>query len=211
MKTALIWLAVLLALFLIDQIRVGVSASYSADGPVIRLRFGAILKQVFPAKPKEKNREKKPKPEKEKKANEPKTDSRSLNEKLGGGLEYARELLPLVLEAAGQFQKKLQVDRLRLRLTVSAPDPADTAMRYGEAMSVLGTFWYPLTEAFHVKDGLADVNTDFELGRTVILADASLSLKIGQILWLSLYFGCRGLRAFLSVRSQQKKQTRKAA
>ena len=42
---------------------------------------------------------------------------------------------------------------------------------------------------------------------------ASLSIKIGQILWLGVYFGCKALWGFLAVRGRQKQkqQQRKAA
>ena len=55
-----------------------------------------------------------------------------------GLLELGRRLFPLLLEAAGQFRRKLQIDELRLRLVAGAPDPADAALRYGQANALLG-------------------------------------------------------------------------
>ena len=49
-----------------------------------------------------------------------------------------RRLFPLLLEAAGQFPQKLQIDELRLRLVAGAPDPADAALRYSRANALLG-------------------------------------------------------------------------
>ena len=123
---------------------------------------------------------------------------------MGGALDYARELLPIALEAAGMFYHRLRMDTLELELTVGSDDPADTAMRYGQASAILGSFWYPLTEAFHVKDGHAKVNLDFDAKETVLYAAASLSLKIGQILWLGIYIGVKALKGFLAVRKKQK-------
>ena len=131
---------------------------------------------------------------------------------MGGTLEYARELLPILLEAAGQCRRKLRVDRLELLLTAAASDPADAALLYGQANAALGAFWYPLTEAFRVKDGTARVNLDFERQTPALYANAALSFRLGQLVWLGIYFGLRALRAFLAVRKQQKtkRQQRKA-
>lgn len=210
MKALLIFGAVLLVSVLIGQLRVGVRALYRDSGPAVWIRFGTFKKQILPAPPKEERPKKKPKPAKQK-PEIPEQEPKPLGEKVGGALDYAKELLPLVLEAAARFRRKLRVDVLRLELTAGAPDPADAAMIYGQAMAVLGALWHPLTEAFHVKDGTAKVNLDFNTGRMAVFADITLSLKLGQLLWLGLYFGIKGLRSFLSVRSKQNKQVRKAA
>ena len=86
-------------------------------------------------------------------------------------LDYAQSLLPIALEAAGQFYHKLRVDTLRLELTVGSHDPGDAALAYGRAAAAMGALWDPLVRAFHVE--------------------ASLSLKLGQVLRLALYFGGR--------------------
>ena len=104
------------------------------------------------------------------------------------------------------------MDRLELELTAAAADPADAALLYGQANAALGAFWYPLTEAFRVKDGTARVNLDFEGQTPTLYANAALSFTLGQLVWLGIYFGLRALRAFLAVRKQQKmkRQQRKA-
>lgn len=147
---------------------------------------------------------------------EPKAESKvkGIVEKVGGALDYAQHLLPIALEAVGSLYQKIQMDTLELELIVGAPDPADAAMRYGQASAALGALWYPLTQAFHVKDGNARVRMDFDSREMTVYAAATLTLKIGQIVWLALYFGIRALRAFLAVRKRQKKakqQERKAA
>lgn len=216
MKALAIPAAVLLALFLLGQVRVGCRAEYNAQGAVLWLRLGAFRFQVFPWKGKKRD-----KPRKEKKKKPGLEPDRKPEERprepapqmtLGGALEYAKALLPIVLEAAGRFRRKLQVDALNLELTVGAGDPADAALGYGRANAVLGALWYPLTSAFRVKDGAARVKVDFDAQEMTLWAAAALSLKIGQILCLGLYFGLKFLRTVLAVRREQKKQQeRKAA
>lgn len=208
MKTFWIWMAVLLVLFLIGQVRVGIRSVYDTDGLTLWARLGWIKLTVFPRpekekKPKQDKAKEKPTPEKKPAPQEKKEVP--LSERAGGALEYAKALLPIVLEAAAQFRRKLRVDKLHLVLTVGGEDPADVAMLYGQANMIIGSFWYPLTEAVHVKDGTAKVQMDFNAGGSTIAAEAALSLKIVQILWLGIHFGGKAFLTFLRVQKEQKK------
>ena len=218
-----IFLMVLLILFLIGQVRVGVRLELKENIFSLWARLGAVKLQVFPAKPKKEKPEKPAEAKKEAASSEKNADEQaagekeeeksSLSDKVDMGLDYARSFLPIVLDLGRHFFRKLQIDTLRMILTVGDSDPADAAMLYGRANAALGALWYPLTNTFCVKDGSARVELDFDDSKTDLYVQAALSLKIGQILWIGLYFGLRALGAFLSVRSRQKKkaETRKAA
>lgn len=202
--------AILLALFLLGQIRVGVQAEYSQNGPAVWIRVGALHGKVLPRKKKQKKKKKKPKPKKQKppkkkKPAPPKPDEPPQS-KAGGALELVRQFLPLILQAAGSFKRKLQVDVLRLEMTAGAKDPADAALLYGRANAALGAIWHPLTRAFHVKDGHAHTQIDFDRDKMVLYAYASLSLKVGQILWLGLHFGVRALVRLVRYRRTRRQQ-----
>ena len=216
---------ILLVLLLIGQVRVGAVAEYSQAGPEVRVRLGPVRLKVFPLAKKEKTQEQlkkeaekkaraeeKKKAKKEQKKSKAQQEKKSLQEKVGGGLDLARELLPLALEAAGCFWNKLIVDELELCLTVGGPDPADAAMLYGQANAALGALWQPLTQAFHVKNGHAHVAIDFDAQSMTLYGKAALSLKIGQIVWLGVHFGCKALAGFLRYRkiTKTKEQARKA-
>ena len=205
-----ILLCVVIVLFLIGQIRVGCKAEYDQNGVQVFVRVAAFHIRVFPLKKKtgEKKPKKAKKPKKEKKTKQPVP----MKEKIGGALGYVQTLLPVVIKAVGYFFKKLQIDTLRLRLVAGSPDPADAAKVYGTASAALGALWQPLTRAFDVKDGHARVDLDFESDRMTIWAAASLSIKIGQIIWLAVYFGIWALVRFLKERKRQKndKKLRKA-
>lgn len=206
----------LLALFLLGQVRVGVRAEYSQAGPQVWARLGPAGIKVFPRPPKGKTKPKKEVPkadELKRQAVEESPKKGPVVKKLGGPLELVRNFLPLVLEAAGQFKRKLRVDILFLELTVGGDDPADAALLYGRANALLGSIWGPLTHAFRVKDGRARTQIDFNSQATTIYGTASFSLKVGQILWLALYFGTRALVRFLKLRRAARKkaqQQRKA-
>lgn len=195
-----LWIAavVLAILFLVGQVRVGVRGEYTARGITAWIRLGPVRLKVWPRKAA------KERPAREKKAQKPKQDShKETPAPAGGALEYVRELLPLALEAAGQFRQKLQVDHLELVLRAGAHDPADAAMVYGYANAALGGLWLPLTEAFHVKDGRARAELDFESEHTTLYALGAMSIKVGQALWLGLYFGLKGLSKLAAVKGRR--------
>ena len=212
MSAPAILLCVLIVLFLIGQIRVGCKAAYDQNGVQVWVRLAVFHIQILPLK--KTNAERNPKKEKNpkaKKAGKPK-EPVPMKEKIGGALGYLQALLPVILDAVKYFTKKLQIDVLHLRLIAGSSDPADAASVYGKANAVLGALWYPLTNAFDVKDGYAKVNLDFDAQQMTVCATAALSLKIGQILWFALYFGFRALTGFLRERKRQKneKKLRKA-
>ncbi len=228
MRALHILAAVVLVLFLIGQVRVGGRAEFNAQGFFLWIRLGKFHIKLLPAKPKEekkpkktkslkKTREKKKeKPEESPKEPEkPKNEkpSPSLPEKIGGALEYAQALLPVALKAAKSLWRGLRVDTLELELTAGSSDPADAAMLYGRANAALEALWHPLTRAFHVKDGRARVKLDFDTTGITVYGAAALSVKIGTVVWIGLWAGCRALFGALAARKRIKikRQQRKAA
>lgn len=201
-------------LFLLGQVRVGIGVEYTCDGLSVRARLGPLRLKVFPRPPrakKEKKPKKEQKPQKVKKTAPP-PEEKSVKEKVGGALELVQAFLPLALEAAGCFWKRLVVDELELCLTVGSADPADAAMLYGQANAALGALWQPLTQAFHVKNGRGHVQVDFQAEQSTLYGKAALSLKIGQIARLGVHFGVKALVRLIQYRSAQKarRQERKA-
>ena len=216
MKALFILAVVVLILLLIGQVRVGGRAEFNRSGFFLRVRLGKFWVNILPMKPKEEKKPKKakkPKAKKEPKRPKKEKSPTPLPEKLGGALEYAKALLPVALEAAGGMWRGLRVDTLELELTAGAPDPADAAMLYGQANAALGALWYPLTKAFHVKDGSARVKLDFDAPGMTVYGTAELSIKIGTVVWIGLRAGCKALFGALAARKRLKlkRQQRKAA
>lgn len=216
MRAVYILAAVVLVLFLIGQVRVGGRAAFNADGFFLWIRLGRFSIKILPMTPKEEKPPKPQKPKKPKKKKEPRKPKKEkppvpLPEKLGGALEYAQALLPVALEAAKGMWRGLRVDKLELELTAGGGDPADAAMLYGQANAALGALWQPLTKAFHVKDGAARVKLDFDAPGTTVYGQASLSVKIGTVVWIGLRAGVKALFGALAARKRLKTKQRKAA
>lgn len=200
MNSLYLALIVLLVLALIGQIRIGAQVEYGEEGLFVQVRAGTIRIPVFPAK-KKKSGEKKPR-----KKPDPSKDAVSQKKK-GGKLELALKFIPLLLDTAKGFCRRLRVDKLDMELTVCAPDPADAAVRYGQANALLGSLWQHMTQVFHVKDGRAHVEVDFNAGASAIYILASLSLTIAQTLSLAVVFGWKALGIFLQNRSGRDART----
>ena len=168
--------AALAAVFLLGGLRVGLRGEYTPETAGAWLRIGPAEVRIFPRpagkrpdRPKETGQDR---PSGKKKPRPTFLSRRGL-------LELGRRLFPLLLEAAGQFRRKLQIDELRLRLVAGAPDPADAALRYGQANALLGAIWQPVTRVFHVKDGWARVEVDFDQTEPALYGRVSLSLTVG--------------------------------
>ena len=189
-------LMILLVLFLLGQVRIGAQVEYCEDGLFVRIRAGALLIPVFPVKQK-----------KTKGMKTPKAKVPEQKKKKGGMLKLVLDLLPTVLETAGKFRRRLRVDRLEMSLTVCASDPADAAMRYGQANALLGFLWQPVTRTFHVKDGHAHVDVDFEGTQPLLYLLASLSLTVAQTLRLVLGFAFRALGKLIRTRTGRTMRT----
>lgn len=198
-------LGILLVLWLISLLRVGGIVEYSEQGVLIQLRIGPFKVELFPGKPKEKRPPKhEKKPQKEKRAKEKKPPGEKppvpLKEKVGGALSLFQELLPVGLEAAGKLLRRLRVDELVLHLTWAAEDPADAAMGWGAAQTVLGTLWPLLDKCLDIRKRDVGVAVDFERTQPIIYVRGSLSYTVGQLVSLGVVAGVKALAAWLRSR-----------
>jgi hypothetical protein len=208
---------VLIILFLIGQIRIGAEVRYGQDGAQVQARAGIFRITLFPRKPAE--QKKKPSKSEKKTTKVKSVQKQSGKDKKDGKkltvdqiCDLAKQFVPLVLEAAGCLWSKLVMDILEISIVIGGNDPADAALSYGQVNAALGAVWKPLNEAFHVRNGRGHVEVDFDNPDTTLYVHAALSIKIGQVLWLGIYFGVKALKRFLEFRKIQKakQQERKA-
>jgi hypothetical protein len=168
---------------------------------------------VYPRlKKKEKNTENSKQPDKKQKLDAGTAEKHGKKLTLEQLLGLAERFIPLLLEAAGCLWKKIIMDELNISVTVGSSDPADAAMLYGQINSGVAAFWVPLNEVFHVKNGRAHVGIDFETSSMALYVKTAISIKIGQVVWLALYFGIKALKQLIQYRKTQKRnaQERKA-
>lgn len=195
---------ILLALFLIGQLRVGAAVAYSQAGLFVKIKAGPVRIQILPAKERKKKKEKKQKPVSRHPAEEGAKPAPQSGKK--NTLSLALRLLPLVAEAAGQLVRKIRIDRLRLHVIWGAADPAAAAQGFGAGNAVLGMLWPLFEHNFKVKEHDLRVDVDFEQKSPALTADVQATLTIGQCLALALRLGVKALKIYLGVRREQTKQ-----
>ncbi len=198
----LILLIVLAALWLISQLRLGARVHYGADDLRVAVLAGPVRVQVVPARSKEKHKRAK-KPKKQKKEKKPKPG----DEEKPGTVGRLMKLLPVAAEAAGKLLRKIRIDELSLNITWAAADAAAAAIGYGRANALLGMIWPLLDHNFKVKKHSFHVDVDYGLTEPVIVADAALTMTLGQLLSLGLRYGVKALLAWSrSGRPEKRKQ-----
>ncbi len=208
-----ILLAVLALLILLSFVlRVGVLAGYSKEGAFVKIRVGPGYIKVYPLekdpekeqKKKEKKAEKKAK-KAEKEAKKPPKPKKKIDP--GGALGMVRELLPVVDDAAKKFGKKLQIDELDVILTWAGKDPADAAIRYGQAWAVAENLMSFLENCFVIKERQVEITVDFYREKPLIYIQAGLSLTPAQLTYIGLPAAVKGLKIFLAHRKKLFKPT----
>ncbi len=187
MKVLGIILLVLLALSLLP---LGVRVRYDKDALSVFARLWFIPIRVLPAKgKKDKGKEKEKKPKKPKK--EPEEEAPPA--KKGGKLDAVRAVLPLVKPALQGVKTRLTIRELELFVTWAASDPADAAVGYGYAQAALGTLWAVVEQNFKVKKSRLGCAVDFDASSPTVYVDATLTMRLGQIVTLVIPLAIRFL------------------
>ena len=178
-------LAVIVVLaVVISLIRLGGRAKYDAEGFYACVLVGPAKVQLYPAKPKDKQRPKKEKPKKEK------TKQKSEGEK-PGTLGRVLKLLPLVGEAAGSLKRKIRIDHLVLTVIWGAEDAASAALGYGKANAFLGMIWPLIDHNFKVKKCDWNIDVDYGEQKPKFTADAAITITVGQLVSFVLHYGVK--------------------
>ena len=199
----LLVLAALLLLLLLC--RVGVIATYSADGLTVRARLGWFKLTIIPMpkrKPKQKRAKKKPKTEK-KPPKQAENHPNSLQTILkGGSISQLKELLELALAAAGDMIRHLRVEYLRLHYTFAGqPDPAKAALRWGKANIGGDVIGHLLEQHLNILRREVTAEVDFCSEQSAVYAAGSCSIRVGAALLVTL----RLLRSYLQWKKRQDK------
>lgn len=179
---------VLLALFLLSRVRLGGRAEYSEEGFFAWVRIGAFYLRIFPPEEKKKKQPK----EKKKPLEEPPAH------KQGGSVAQLKELLPLILDAAGRALRSIRVDRLYLDFTSAGEDPAEAAMAFGCANAAVGMIFPLLEQNFNIKERRIRTRVDFQQKEPSVYLLAQLSMTVGQIIALAAAVGIRFLKHLLT-------------
>ena len=206
-----IWIAaaVLLALAILP---LGVRVRYDNAGFFLRVIVGPIKITVFPIRKKAKKgktRKKKKKPEQktvkkestspEKKPTQP-SKAAPVNKEKGGSLTRFLPLVKLGLRFLGDFRRRIRVDRLYLRLILAGDDPCDLAVNYGRIWAAVGNLMPQLERLFVIRKRDIEVECDFTAEEICVVARMDVTITLGRLLVLAVYYGVRVLFELLSMK-----------
>lgn len=182
-----------LVLILLWNLPLGVDAEYSEAGAVVKAVAGKLSVVLYP-------REKKVKKEKEPKKKKPKEKSDAPKEKKGGKITFFKELLGVGFRMLSGIRRKLRMEQLTLHLTVggAGDDPASAAILYGRAWAAIGALTPILENTFDIRQRDIAAAIDFSEPENVIYARGRITLKLGDILVIAVYYGLRALKIYMN-------------
>jgi len=192
--TLLIVLAVLCCLAFLP---LGFRAVYRQDNPGVWLLIGPLKFRVYPGRPKEKTEKQSEKPAKKKDEPEPASTR-------GGSY---RDFLPVVraiIDFLSQFQRKIRVRHLEMKLILAGDDPCDLAVNYGRAWAAVGSLMPQLERLFVIKKRNVEVECDFTSEQTVIFARADVTITLARTLHLLSRQGIKVLKELLKLKKLRK-------
>ena len=203
------WLITLAVLFLLASIPLGVLVRYDSQGFLVRIIAGFIRFTLIPfPKRKKKTQTKsseKSKPKQEQAAaSQTNVQEASESGKKGGSVRDFIPIIKVMLEFLNQFRKKLRINRLVLKLILAGDDPCDLALNYGRAWQALANLMPMLDKAFVIGKRDCEVECDFTATETLITAQAELTVRLGQIVWLGAVYGVRLLKELLIFKKKRK-------
>ena len=203
-----IWIAgaILLALAVLP---LGVRIRYNDAGFVLKVIAGPLKITVIPGRKKPKKQKVKQKKQKavqtaesagsEERPPQPPKAQPEQKER-GGSLTRFLPLVKLGLKFLGDFRRKLRLDNLYLRLILAGDDPCDLAVNYGRIWAAVGNLMPQLERRFVIRKRDIQVECDFASAETTVVVHLDISITLGRLLVLALYYGIRILFEFLSIK-----------
>ena len=195
------WLITLGILVLLAILPLGAAVNYHSEGFFLDVIAGPVRIPILPKKKKDPDKKK----EKKKKDTKGKGGQPGEKKKKKGG--PITDFLPLVktaLELLNSFRKKLRIKRLELKMIMAADDPCDLAINYGRANAAMGNLLPQLERCFVIKKRDVEIECDFEASQTLIIARADITITLGWLLAIVVFYGVRGLKQFLQIKNKRK-------
>lgn len=201
----IITLGILVALMILP---LGVAVRYNDAGISLKVIAGPVRIPILPAKKKDPEEEQKTKQKKrtqKKKSNTstPKKKAEKPKEK-GGPITDFLPLVKTALDLLNSFRKKLRVNQLELKLILAGDDPCDLAVNYGKANAAMGNLLPLLERCFAIKKRNVEVECDFEASQTLIIARADITITLGWILGILIFYGVRAVTQFFKIKNKRK-------
>jgi hypothetical protein len=199
------WLITLGILVILAWLPLGATVRYNDQGVALRVIAGPVRIPILPKKKaQEKEKPKKEEKTKQKKAPAKKAEAPKPQEEKGGPVTDFLPLVQTALDLLNAFRKKLRINHLYLKLIMASDDPCDLAVNYGKASAAMGNLLPLLERCFVIKKRDIEIECDFESAKTVIIARADLTITLGRLLGILIWYGVKALKQFLSIQNKRK-------
>ena len=201
------WIISLLILFLLAILPLGAKVLYNQEGFFLDVIAGPLRIPILPGKPKDPVKKKEqPKKTKEKAPQKPapKPSEKPKEKKKGGSVTNFLPLVKTALDLLNAFRRKLRINHLELNLIMAGGDPCDLGINYGRANAAMGNLLPMLEKVFVIKKRDIKIQCDFEASETTIYARADITITLGWILAILVYYGIRAVRQFLQINNKRK-------
>lgn len=200
----IIFLAVVLLLFVFYAVcPVGLKVIYDASGLRIAAFAGLIKFRLYPEFDGDSlislftDKKKPGTPQKDQKKQEKATT-------VGGKYEVFLSYARFVADILSDFKRKLVIKQLEFKLTLSADDPSDLALRYGAAWAAASNLTSLLEQTFAVKKRNVTVDHDFLGDRLRLLAKLHISITLGRLSLLGVKHLIRYFKKFKNSSNNKK-------
>ena len=199
------WLITLGILVILAWLPLGATVRYNDQGVALKVIAWPVRIPILPKK-KAQEKEKPKKEEKPKKRQSvaKKTEAPKPQEEKGGPVTDFLPLVQTALDLLNAFRKKLRINHLYLKLIMASDDPCDLAVNYGKANAAMGNLLPLLERCFVIKKRDIEIECDFESAKTVIIARADLTITLGRLLGILIWYGVKALKQFLSIQNKRK-------
>ena len=206
-----VWIAaaVLLALAIFP---LGVHIRYNEAGFGLKVIVGPVKITIFPRKkkPEGQSRKGKKQPEEQNRNQtksavpehkvSPQPEARPEQKENGGSLTRFLPYVRLGLKFLGDLRRKLRLNNLYLRLILACDDPCDLAVNYGRTWAAVGSLMPQLERLFVIRKRDVQVECDFTAEEICVAAHLDITITLGRLLVLAVYYGICVLIEFLSLK-----------
>lgn len=208
------WLITLGILVLLAILPLGAAVRYNSEGFSLKVIVGPVRIPVLPGKKKDPELEKKKKEAKKvkktkKASSQPKKKEEKPKKENGGPITDFLPIVKTALQLLNEFRKKLRIKRLKLKMIMAGDDPCDLAVNYGRANAAMGNLLPQLERCFVIKKRDIQVECDFESSQTLIIAHADVTITLGWLLGIVVFYGVRALKQYLQIKNKRKGGTTK--
>ena len=193
------WVIGLAAVALLAFVPLQLRGEYDATGACAWFQIGPWRYFLYPSQRKS--------PMKRKSSASRKTTSAGASHgkrKSGGKLNGFLSIAEIIWDFIKDLHGKMRVELLELKVTIGDGDPADLAIKYGQACGAVAGFLPQLDRFFIIKKQDVDVSCDFESSETMVTAKLYISVTLGRLIFLLANHGMKFIRNDIKTKNQRK-------